>query len=722
MKKSKKTYFNRELSWLSFNQRVLDQASDERHPLLERVKFLAISASNLDEFFRVRVGGLMLIADDHRQLDIAGKTPQEQLQNIRRRVRDMVESQSRVSVELEAALQKHNIVRVLPAQVTPAERQLLLDRFRDETLAAVTPTAAENTNRLSVLRIGRLSVCVRLKNDAATTLLPVDSSGESIFEMTADHSAAPQNCRYVMLALGKSQQRFWSLPSDAGYRYILLEDIVQMFLSEYFDSDSILESSTIRITRNGDVQLAEDGRADLLADMQEMLEARKNSDCVRLELSATASQQMRQFLESTIEVDAEDVYLAEGPLSLSDYFSLAGISGFREIKDKPWHPQAAISSKEGENLFDTIAAGDQLLYHPYQSYRPVVDFLTLAANDPDVIAIKQTLYRTAEDSLVAQALATAAANGKNVTAIVELKARFDEARNIYWARELENAGVDVIYGIRGLKTHAKMCLIVRKEPTGIRRYIHFGTGNYNESTARLYSDVSLFTCDEQLGADAVHFFNAITGLSVPQPLEKLAAAPINLREKILELIGVEIANANNGGAAQITAKINSLTDKQIIDALYEASQAGVKVRLNIRGICCLVPGVKGLSENIRVISVVDRLLEHARVFRFKYGGDELMFLSSADWMSRNLNRRIELMVPVNTPDCHNRLSQILDCYFDDNVAATELQPDGTYVPVKKKKKAVFRAQQFLQQEAEQISAAASSSSGTVFQTHRKTTK
>jgi polyphosphate kinase len=721
MKKTKAFYFNRELSWLSFNQRVLDQSSDQRHPLLERVKFLAISASNLDEFFRVRVGGLKLIANDHSQMDIAGLTPQEQLRDIRLRVREMVADQSRVSVELESSLQKHGIVRVAPSEVTPAERQLLLNRFRDETLAAVTPTAAENTNRLSVLRIGRLSVCVRLKNDAATTLLPVDASGETIFELTPDQDAALQNSRYVLLALGNAQSRFWSLPSDSGYRYILLEDVVQMFLSEYFDADSILESSTIRITRNGDVQLAEDGRADLLADMQQMLEARKNSDCVRLELSATASPQMRQFLESTIEVEPEDVYLADSPLSLSDYFSLANVNGFSELKDKSWKPQPGIFHKEGNNLFDTIASGDQLLYHPYQSYRPVIEFLNLAAEDPDVIAIKQTLYRTAKDSSVAKALALAAANGKNVTAIVELKARFDEARNIYWAQELENAGVDVIYGIRGLKTHAKMCLVVRKEPTGIRRYIHFGTGNYNESTARLYSDVSLFTCDEQLGSDAVHFFNAITGLSVPQPLDKLAAAPINLREKILELIRVETANARNGGAAQITAKVNSLTDKPMIDALYEASKAGVKIRLNIRGICCLVPDKKGLSENIRVISVIDRFLEHARIFRFKHGGDDLMFMSSADWMSRNLNRRVELMVPVTAPRCRSHLSQILDCYFNDNVAASELQLDGQYVPVKKKKKASFRAQQHLQTEAEQLASAASNPSGTVFQTHRKAT-
>ena len=498
--------------------------------------------------------------------------------------------------------------------------------------------------------------------------------------------------RYVLLPLGHTQTRFWSLPSDRGYRYILLEDVVQMFLSEYFDADSIIESSTLRITRNGDVQLVEDGRADLLLGMQDMLDARNNSGCVRMELSAATSPQMRAFLESEIEVEPDDVYLVKGPMSLSDYFSLASVPGFPELKDKPWKPQPAPNQDLGEQIFDSIAEGDQLLYHPYQSYGPVIDFINAAANDPKVIAIKQTLYRAAKDSAVAHALIKAAENGKNVTAIVELKARFDEARNIYWAQELEAAGVDVIYGIRGLKTHAKMCLVVRKEATGIRRYMHFGTGNYNESTARIYSDVSLFTCDEQLGMDAVHFYNAITGLSVPQSMNKLAAAPINLRESLLELIRVETETAKGGGTGQITAKLNSLTDQQLIDALYDASAAGVKVRLNIRGICCLIPGKKGLSENIKVISVVDRVLEHARLFRFQHDGDELLFISSADWMSRNLNRRVELMVPVTSPDCKARLGRILDCYFADNVAATELQTSGEYVAVKKKKK-TFRTQE-----------------------------
>ena len=717
MKKSKANYFNRELSWLSFNQRVLDQANDERHPLLERVKFLAITASNLDEFFRVRVGGLKLVTDQ-TQVDLAGLPPRDQLRKIRLRVREMIAEQSTRLGELEQKLEKSGIKRVLPEQVTEAERELLRTRFEAETLSAVTPTAAENSSNLTFLRVARLTLCVRLKNDPSTTLHPIqDASADD--QATSETSASEAADRYVLLPLGHTQSRFWSLPSDRGYRYILLEDVVQMFLAEYFDPDSIIESSTLRITRNGDVQLVEDGRADLLLGMQDMLDARNNSGCVRMELSAATSPQMRAFLESEIEVEPDDVYLVNGPLALSDYFSLASVPGFPDLKDKPWKPQPAPNQDLGDRIFESIAEGDQLLYHPYQSYGPVIDFINAAADDPKVIAIKQTLYRAAKDSAVAVALKKAAQNGKNVTAIVELKARFDEARNIYWAQELEAAGVDVIYGIRGLKTHAKMCLVVRKEANGIKRYMHFGTGNYNETTAKVYSDASLFTCDEQLGIDAVHFFNAITGLSVPQAMNKLAAAPINLRESLLELVRVETETAKNGGSGQITAKINSLTDREIIDALYEASAAGVKVRLNIRGICCLVPGKKGLSENIKVISVVDRVLEHARLFRFQHGGDELLFMSSADWMSRNLNRRVELMVPVTSPDCKARLGTILDCYFADNVAATELQTDGEYAPVKKKKKTAFRAQAHLQKEAEQIFEAASNSGGSVFQTHRK---
>ena len=716
MKKHKTTYFTRELSWLAFNQRVLDQARRDFHPLLERIKFLAISASNLDEFFMVRVGGLKLVSDSGSDAtDIAGWTADQQLDEIRKRVGKMNQAQSECLLgQLEPELEKHGIERVRPENITDSQREYLLRRFKDETISAVTPIAVESAESFPVLSGARLCMCVRLKQDAQSMLGPPRDQEESVDEL-----ANRRTDRFLILPLGRSLSRFWALPSETGYRYMRLEDVIAMFLPEFFGQQEIIEWTALRITRNGDVALDEDGRADLLAGMREMLQARRISGCVRLEISNNTSDEMREFLQDAIGVDSEDTYSIEGPLALSDYFGLAGIRGFNDLKDTPWPPQPSPDFAPGKNVFEAIAAGDRMLCHPYQAYDPVIAFVQAAGNDPDVIAIKQTLYRTSSDSEIAGALEQAAANGKHVTAIVELKARFDEARNIYSARNLEEAGVDVIYGVQGLKTHAKMCLVIRREPSGIRRYMHFGTGNYNESTARLYSDISLFTCDEQLGTDAVHFFNAISGLSVPQSLVKLAAAPINLRDSLLELIQIETESAAQGGGGQITAKVNSLSDPEIIDALYEASRAGVKVRLNIRGICCLVPGKKDLSENIKVISVVDRFLEHARVFHFHHGGDDLVFISSADWMGRNLDRRVELMVPVEDAVCKSGVLRILQAYFDDNVSATELQTDGSYTPVsKKKKKASFRSQEHLYNEACQIHTAHTNPRTTVFQPHR----
>lgn len=720
MKKTKKIYFNREMSWLAFNQRVLDQAGKNFHPLLERVKFLAISASNLDEFFMVRVGGLMLVSDAASEsVDIAGWTADRQLSEIRDRVRRMYEAQSECLLrQLEPKLEEHGIERISPNNLTESQREHLLRRFKDETISTITPIAVEAGESFPVLSGARLCMCVRLKQDPNAMLGPPQDKEDTVEEL-----ANRKTDRFLILPLGRSLSRFWTLPSETGYRYIRLEDVIAMFLSEIFGQQEILEWTSFRITRNGDVALDEDGRADLLAGMREVLQARRFSDTVRLEISDSASKEMLEFLQAAIEVDSEDTYLVEGPLALSDYFGLAGISGFNDLKDIPWTPQPSPEFAPETDLFETIASGDRMLCHPYQAYDPVIAFVQAAADDPDVIAIKQTLYRTSGKSKIAEALKQAAANGKHVTAIVELKARFDEARNIYWAGNLEEAGVDVIYGVRGLKTHAKMCLVVRREPSGIRRYMHFGTGNYNESTARLYSDISLFTCDEQIGTDAVHFFNAISGLSVPQPLVKLAAAPINLRDTLLELIQIETESAAKGDGGRITAKVNSLSDKEIIDALYEAARAGVEIRLNVRGICCLVPGKKGLSESIKVISVVDRVLEHARVFHFRHGGDDLVFTSSADWMGRNLDRRVELMVPVQDDDCKSRLIRILHAYFDDNVSATELQTNGIYVPVaKKKKKSSFRSQGHLYEEATQIHTAHTNPRTTVFQPHRGDTR
>ena len=719
MKNSKQIYFNRELSWLSFNQRVLDQASRSSNPLLERLKFIAITASNLDEFFMVRVGGLAMVADSATVLDINGWTPTQQLEKIRARVRQMYADQSECLLnELEPLLAEEGIERVEPGNLSKSDLKFLRNRFHEEMMSSLAPIAIENMETFPALSGARICMCVRLKNDFSSRLgIPAER------EATLDQVANRENDRYVLIPMGKSFARFQALPSKTGYRYMLTEDVVGMFLSDFFGEQEIIEWNTLRVTRNGDVDLEEDGRADLLIGMQAMLEARRKSECVRLEISDSTSLKMQTFLQNSIDVQEEDVYSIQGPLGLSDYFSLAGLRGFPRLKDANWPAQPSPEFSSAEGIFQTIARGDRLLYHPYQSYEPIVQFIQAAATDPDVIAVKQTLYRTSESSEIVKALCLAAENGKHVTVIVELKARFDEARNINWAKELADAGVDVIYGVRGLKTHAKMCLVVRREPTGIKRYIHFGTGNYNESTAKLYSDASLFTCDEKLGRDSVHFFNAITGLSVPQTLEKLIAAPINLRESLLEMIRIETESATRGNAAAITAKVNSLVDKQIIDELYLASQAGVKIRLNIRGICCLVPGKKGLSENIRVISVVDRLLEHARIFHFHHGGDERIFISSADWMGRNLDRRIELMVPVLDKNCKTRLTKILRTYFDDNVAASELQPSGDYVPVtKKRKKKDFRSQLNLHEEARQIHSAQTNPKHTVFEPHRGESK
>ena len=718
MKNPGSNYFNRELSWLNFNQRVLDLAMRESVPLLERVKFLAISASNLDEFFMVRVGGLKMVVESGRELvDVTGLTATEQLVAIRERVLEMNRFQSDCLLNsLEPALAERGVVRIAADQLSDSQYDHLLKRFRSETLATIAPLAIETATDFPNLSGARLCICVRMKNRSDSLLKPIADLPPPLI----NNAAPPKTDRFVLIPLGRSLARIWTVPSERGYRYMLLEDVIGLFLAEMFANQDILEWTSLRITRNGDVALNEDGRADLQAGMQEMLAARKSADCIRLTISANAGATMKTFLQACVDVADDEVYPIEGPLALTDFMELANLSGFKELKDEPWLPQRSPDFGPDKNIFDTIADADRLLHHPYQSYDPVVNFVQAAANDPAVIAIKQTLYRTSRDSEIVAALSTAAKNGKHVTVIVELKARFDEARNIHWANHLEDSGVDVIYGVQGLKTHAKLCIVVRRETTGIRRYMHFGTGNYNESTARLYSDISLFTCDEQIGTDAIHLFNAITGLSVPQPFEKLSAAPINLRETLLELIQAETENAIQKGSGQIIAKVNSLDDQEIIDALYLASQAGVKIRLNVRGICCLVPGKKNLSENIQVISLVDRMLEHSRIFYFQHAGDDRLFISSADWMGRNLNRRVELMIPVQDKECKSRLLRILKLYFDDNVSALELKPDGRYLPVtRKRKKGEFRAQQHLHDEARQLFQAQADLKTTVFQPHRR---
>ncbi len=652
-------YLNREISWLEFNQRVLDEAANPEVPLLERLKFLAITASNLDEFFMVRVGGLrLLIEEDSPRLDPSGLTPRQQLAAVRQRVRDLCACQERIyREELEPALAEAGIRRVGPAIGEAGQDHVLARLFDGEIGLIVTPAAVRDPKRFPLVANLGLHLAVRLRPAAA------------------DPKHQP---RYAVVPLGGPLTRVLPLPAETGRRYILIEDLVRAFAERLFPGERIAEAVAFRVTRNAGMCVDEDGAFDLLAEMEGVLDARTFSGCIRLEIAASASKVLTRFLTRALAVAPDDVYPTLAPVGLGDLMELAGIEAEGSLRYPGMPPLAPAAVDPSQPMFPQIARRDILLCHPYESFEPVLRFLREAAADPDVLAIKQVLYRISEDSPVVEALREAAAAGKYVTALVEVKARFDEARNIDWARRLEMAGVQVIYGVKGLKTHAKICMVMRREPRGIVRYLHFGTGNYNERTAKLYSDISLLTCAEELGADASAFFNAVAGYSTPQSFRRLAVAPIGLRERLLELIDAEAERRRQGQKARIVAKMNSLVDTEVIDALYRASQAGVKIRLNIRGICCLRPGVKGLSENIEVVSIVDRFLEHARIMVFHHGGDERVFISSADWMPRNLRGRVELLVPVGDPDCRRRLTAILDTYFRDNCKARRLLADGSY--------------------------------------------
>jgi len=652
-------YLNRELSWLEFNQRVLDEAADPEVPLLERLKFLAITASNLDEFFMVRVGGLrLLIEEGSTRLDPSGLTPRQQLAAVRQRGRDFCACQERIyREELEPALAEAGIRRIGPDARETELGHVLSRLFDGEVGLVVTPAAVHEPERFPLVANLGLHLMVRLRPAAD------------------DPKRRP---RYAVVPLGGPLARVLCLPAESGRCYVLVEDLVRAYADRLFPGERIAEVVAFRVTRNAGMSVDEDGAFDLLAEMEGVLDARTFSDCIRLEIEASASKVLTRFLTRALAVGSEDVYPTLAPVGLGDLMELAGIEAEGSLRYPGMPPLAPAAVDPSQPMFPQIAKQDILLCHPYESFEPVLRFLREAAEDPDVLAIKQVLYRISEDSPVVEALREAAAAGKYVTALVEVKARFDEARNIDWARRLEMAGVQVIYGVKGLKTHAKVCMVMRREPRGIVRYLHFGTGNYNERTAKLYSDISLMTCAEDLGADASAFFNAVAGYSTPQSFRRLAVAPIGLRERLLELIDAEAERRRQGQKARIVAKMNSLVDAEVIDALYRASQAGVKIRLNIRGICCLRPGVKGLSENIEVVSIVDRFLEHARIMVFHHGGHELVFISSADWMPRNLRGRVELLVPVENPACRRKLGAILDTYFRDNRKARRLLSDGSY--------------------------------------------
>lgn len=682
-------FINRELSWLAFNERVLAQAADESLPILERAKFLAITSSNLDEFMMVRVGGLKILKQRNPTLrDPAGMIAVEQLQAVAQKGHEIVQRQYRIfGGQVLPLLESIEIAHLQLDQASDAEKEAAESRFWRDVFPVLSPQAvtAESFPLLQGLGI---HLCVRLRRDPQSRLGTSQTS-------EADENGEPQASEFAVIPMGRALSRVLPISSTKRHGYVLLEDLAEHYVHEFFPGREVLECIAFRITRNADIELREDEASDLLGGMEEVLESRRYSRPVRLEYSESASAETVEFLRQALQLYPEDLYAIDGPIDLSFLFSLHGQEGFDQQRDEIWPAKPHPRIDPEESMFATIAAGDLMLVHPYERFDSVVRLIEEAAVDPDVLAIKQVLYRTSKNSPVVAALERAAEHGKYVTAIVELKARFDEARNIEWAREMERAGVQVIYGIHGLKTHAKVCIIVRREPQGIVRYMHFGTGNYNEATAKLYGDISLLTCDEVLGRDATNFFNAITGASQPREMEQIAAAPTAMRRRILDLIEGETQRSLQGERGQITAKLNALVDTEVIDALYRASRAGVRIRLNVRGQCCLRPGVKGLSETIEVVSIVDRFLEHARILCFRQGGDDELFISSADWMPRNLDRRIELLVPVADRDCAQQLKSILETYFDDNTNSWRMLPSGDYERVDRKNDPPLRSQRVL---------------------------
>lgn len=660
MATNERRFFNRELSWLEFNQRVLEEANDPTVPLLERLQFLAITAANLDEFYMVRVGGLHLqIAAALNKTDPAGLTPAEQLQRIRRRTGVLVAGQYACLAErILPGLAAHGVQLVAGQPLAPDDHRALEPFFEAELFPLLTPLAVGGERVFPLLAPLALHLLCRLA--------PGRSGGPD---------------RYAIVRLGGGRlSRVVRAPGRTASerRFVLIEDLVRAFLPRLFPGQEVVEAACFRLTRNADMAVDEEYASDLSTVMSRVLAERRTAPCVRLEVEAGASAEWVAFLSEHLDVDDDDVFRVPGPVDLVTLRELREAAADPALVHPRWTPQPQPQFDLSRDLFEQIAGQDILLSLPYESFDPVVRLIEAAAVDPAVTAIKMVLYRTGAKSPIVRALAAAARAGKHVTALLELKARFDEARNIDWAHDLEEAGVQVVYGVRNLKTHAKVCLIVRREPGGVRHYLHLGTGNYNDLTARLYTDVGLLTCDPALGRDAAAFFHAITGYSEPQSYLRLVQSPSGLRDRVLELIAYETQLARQQQPAQILAKMNALVDPDIIEALYEASQAGVEIRLCVRGICCLRPGVRKRSANITVTSVVDRFLEHSRIFFFLHGGSEELLISSADWMPRNLDRRIELMVPVQDPACRAKLIEALRTTLADNVKAWQLQPDGAY--------------------------------------------
>jgi polyphosphate kinase len=658
--------FNRELSWLEFNRRVLEEALDQTQPLLERLKFLSIFSTNLDEFFMIRVSGLKdQLEDDAVELSPDGMMPAEQLKEIRERLLPMLDQQMSCLCEdvlpkLEAEGIKIKSYRFL----TDEEKHELNIYFMQNVFPVLTPQAVDPSHKFPYISNLSLNLGLIIEPDESIVSATKTGKSEARFARIKVPPIVPR-----LVPIGNSETCFtW------------LGELIAANAALLFPGMRVKQSYLFRVTRDADIEIREDEAGDLLRVMEQELRQRRFGTAIRLEVQKDMPDEMEKFLTQSIGLTADDVYRINGPLNAPDLMSLYKLEKL-ELKDKPLHTTVPEAFKKNSNksIFDIIKQQDVLVHHPYTTYSTVTDFIHSAAKDPDVLAIKICLYRTGQPSPIVQALMEASESGKQVAALVELKARFDEENNIGWARRLERAGVHVVYGLLGLKTHCKLALVVRRENHGLKRYVHIATGNYNPTTSRIYTDFGLFTTDEQIGADATDLFNYLTGYSRQSQYRKLLVAPVNMRERIIKLIERETENALEGRQARIIAKINSITDTRIIRSLYKASQAGVEIDLIVRGVCILRPGVEGLSENVRVRSIVGRFLEHSRIFYFLNEGNEEIFIGSADWMKRNLSHRVEVITPISDPNLRRYLKEeVLISYLQDNVKARKLLADGSY--------------------------------------------
>ncbi|MBR2187144.1 MAG: RNA degradosome polyphosphate kinase [Lachnospiraceae bacterium] len=700
--RSPEYYFNRELSWMKFDERVLSEARDKNLPLFERIKMLGITASNLDEFFMVRVASLKdMVHAGYKRKDIAGMTPKEQLSELSKVTHDFAALQYSTWGRSLLPLLKENGIRIIShhEELTKAEGAYLDRYFEEEIYPVLTPMAVDSSRPFPLVRNKTLNIGAIMTPLKSTNLL---TKGQEKEGGKKGNKEAKRD--FALVQVPDVLPRIVSIPPEVSGNaeeraFILLEEIIERNISRLFLNYRIECAHPFRIMRNADLTIDEDEAEDLLKEIEKQVRRRQWGEVIRLEVEEGIAPALLKILVEELNVEEQDIYRINGPLDLAFLTRVASLSGYEEFKIPSWTPQFPKYMNRDEDIFTQIRKGDILLQHPYESFEPVVDFISSAARDKDTLAIKMTLYRVSGNSPIIAALAHAAENGKQVMVLVELKARFDEEHNINWARTLEKAGCHVIYGLVGLKTHSKIALVVRREEEGIRRYVHLGTGNYNDTTARFYTDMGLLTCSERIGEDATAVFNMLSGYSEPLSWNKLSMAPLWLKDRFLYLINREAEHAKAGREARIIGKMNSLCDPDIIEALYKASAAGVKIELIIRGICSLKVGIPGVSENISVISIVGFFLEHSRIFYFQNGGNEEYYMGSADWMPRNLDRRVEIVFPVEREELKADLKHFLSLELSDTIKAHVLRSDGNYEKPDRRGRRAINSQKELCREA-----------------------